>query len=1007
MANNKIKGLTVEIGGDTTKLDKALENVNKNTSSLSKELGEINRLLKFNPNNTELLAQKQQVLAGAIEETKSKLDILKEAEKQVQEQFERGEVSEEQVRALQREIVATTGKLDAYEAAAKQTTEEIERLGHMSDEAADDIDDAGENAEDTADNIDELGNAAEDASDGFTVMKGALANLATDGIKKVVSGLEELLTSSDKAFSKFQAQTGASAKEMEGFEEAMSNVYKNNFGESMEDIASAMAEVKQQTKEIDPSNLQKMTESALALRDTFDMDVTESMRAVKMLMDQFGISAEQAFNLVVQGAQNGLNKNGDLLDSINEYSVHYKQMGYSADEFFNSLANGTAAGTFSVDKLGDAMKEFGIRTKDTAASTDEGFQLLGLSADKMRAAFAAGGESAQQATQKTLEALFSMDDQVKQNQAGVDLFGTMWEDLGKDGVQALMNVEGSITTTKDSLSELNEVRYDNLSDAFEGLKRNLETGIMPAVNTVVPVIQKFIGFLTDNVPMVTTVVGGLTLAIVAQTTATKIKAATDAAAAANMTLMAYAQKALNAAMSANPIGIIITLITALVAAFIYLWKNCEGFRNFWINLWEGIKTAFSPVVDWIKKAFSAIVDWFKTNWQSILLFIVNPFAGIMSYLYKNVEPVRDFFNNLFDWLRNLFTNIGTSLREWASNLWGRVTNFFTTIYDALVKFFENPFYYIGYALGYIARMVHTFFTETIPNAWNNFKAWLSNTWENLKAKASDAWAKITTFFTELPGKIWGWLTSTFEKIKQFGINTANAAVETGRNFVDNVVNFFKNLPGRVKTWLTNTTNNVKAWGSEMVTLARNAAKDTADSVVNGVKSLPDKMLNVGKNIVQGLWNGIKNAGTWLKNKIKEWANDILKGIKDGFGVHSPSTKTDWIGQMLDRGLARGIINAADEPLSAMDDLSSDLLDSANGLNGATLQRQLNATFSGTITPESNKLDALVALVADYMPKLVDAAKKAIVLDSGALVGETIDEIDRSLSYRYGLKARGV
>ena len=121
-----------------------------------------------------------------------------------------------------------------------------------------------------------------------------------------------------------------------------------------------------------------------------------------MLMDQFGISGEEAFNLIAQGAQNGLDKNGDLLDSINEYSVHYKQLNFTAEEFFNSMINGAESGTFSVDKLGDAVKEFGIRVKDTADSTTEGFELIGLDANKMRKEFAKGGEAASKAMDLSL-----------------------------------------------------------------------------------------------------------------------------------------------------------------------------------------------------------------------------------------------------------------------------------------------------------------------------------------------------------------------------------------------------------------------------------------------------------------------------------------------------------------------------------------------------------------------------------------------------------------------------
>ena len=140
MAGNTIKGLTVEIGGDTTQLGKALEDVNKKSKDLSSELGQVNRLLKLDPGNADLLAQKQTILAEAVETTAKKLETLKEAERQVQAQFERGEASAEQVRALQREIVATEKKLSGYENAIRETAEEVEGLGDAAEEAAKDVD---------------------------------------------------------------------------------------------------------------------------------------------------------------------------------------------------------------------------------------------------------------------------------------------------------------------------------------------------------------------------------------------------------------------------------------------------------------------------------------------------------------------------------------------------------------------------------------------------------------------------------------------------------------------------------------------------------------------------------------------------------------------------------------------------------------------------------------------------------------------------------------------------
>lgn len=342
-----------------------------------------------------------------------------------------------------------------------------------------------------------------DLGAGLTVVLGAFSKVLSEGISAVIDGLKEFALEGEDALDKFQASTGTSAQAMGQFRKEILDLYKGNYGDSIADVADAMAEVKQQTNETDPSKIKDLTQNAIALRDTFGFDIQESMRAVNMLTQQFGITGEQAFNLIAQGAQKGLNKNGDLLDSINEYGVHYKQMGVSAEGFFNSLENGTKAGTFSVDKLGDAYKEFGIRVKDTANTTTEAYQLLGLDADLMRKKFAKGGKSAADATKQVLKKLMSMDDKVKQNQAGVDLFSTMWEDLGIKGVKALTNVNGTANKSATTLKDLDKVRYDNAKSQLEMIGRSLKVDVLePIVSAVVPALVKFGQWFQANTPAI-------------------------------------------------------------------------------------------------------------------------------------------------------------------------------------------------------------------------------------------------------------------------------------------------------------------------------------------------------------------------------------------------------------------------------------------------------------------------------------------------------------------------
>ena len=234
----------------------------------------------------------------------------------------------------------------------------------------------GESVSDTISGMGDFNDKFDDAmSDSVKSVGGLVAAIGGIGAAVIASG-----TQAEQAANQVAAATGLTGDALKEVQDISQNVYKDNFGDSMEDAADAVAVTYQQTKLVG-DELQTATENAMLLDDTFGYDVNESIRTAKALADNFGISIEEAYNLMAQGAQKGLDKNGDMLDTLNEYSVHYSQLGYTVEDFFGSLENGAASGAFSIDKIGDTMKEFGIRVKDTSTSTQEAFQLLGYTAE--------------------------------------------------------------------------------------------------------------------------------------------------------------------------------------------------------------------------------------------------------------------------------------------------------------------------------------------------------------------------------------------------------------------------------------------------------------------------------------------------------------------------------------------------------------------------------------------------------------------------------------------------
>lgn len=628
-SNKKIKGLTVQIGADTSNFNKAMEESNKKSRSLKSELSEVERLLKLDPTNVELVAQKQKILTEQVEESSKRLDILKQAQDEVNQKFKSGEIGEETYRNFQREVIKAENDLQKQ----KEALDKVKKSADNTDTALSDASKEAENLgkKDMSETKKELDDVKQSASDLKDVFKDTIAEASAIGGTLVAGAATAIGSANDnvKATNNLQALTGLSSDEVKEYKKLIESVYKNNFGEDQENVAEAIALIKQNLNDLDDTKLQDVVENLFTLEDTFGFDYTETLRAAKMLIDQFGISADEAFNLIVQGAQNGLNKNGDLLDSINEYSVHYKQQGYSAEEFFNSLENGTAAGTFSVDKLGDAMKEFGIRSKDTATTTQEGFELIGLDADTMRSKFAAGGESARQATDETLNALFGLDDQVKQNQAGVDLFGTMWEDLGIDGVKALMNVKGSADKTKTSMQDIKDIKYSDIESDWESLGRTIKTDIIsPIGKDLYPTAKKAISWTSEHLDDLEIIIEGLAKQVAIVWGAKKARELTTGitnligtyktlTTATN--IATTAQEGLNTAQALNVIGVITTLVIGLISAVQTYneleWSNSEA-GKFCAELDEAkekLEETTQGITDTLKNTLDSINNLYTDN----------------------------------------------------------------------------------------------------------------------------------------------------------------------------------------------------------------------------------------------------------------------------------------------------------------------------------------------------------------------------------------------------------
>lgn len=860
-----IRGITIEIGGDTTKLDKALTQVNLSSKNLQSELKQVDKLLKLDPTNTELLAQKQKILKDAIEETSKKLDVLKDAEAQVQKQFEKGEVSEEQYRALKRMIVQTEQELKSLETEAKNVDDTFENLGT-------EVENTSEDLKKTTSETNSLG-------EGFGKLKAAAAGvIAALGLKEGAKASVEFSTSVKQALNTVATQTGATVDEMEGLEEIITDIYNDNFGEDLNDIAESMALVKTQTGQTG-DQLKTTTENAILFRDTFGVDVEESIRAVNSLMNQFGISSTEAYNLMIQGAQNGLNANQDMCDVINEYAVQYASAGLSAEDMFNMIANGAEVGTWSIDKMGDAFKEFNIRMNDGTAN--DYLEQLGLNAKEVVNKFQEGGDSAKEAMGQIVTALQNCDDKTTQYTAGVGIMGTMYEDMGLDACMALLETQGEITNTSTALKDLNKTKYDDLNNQFAEVKRNLQTELIKPIGEeltptisevlqnvkdnipqakevlsgVIDKVKEFIQFVTSNGPTIISLIAGIATGMLAWNVVTMIQGIIGAIKAWKVATegLTLSQKILNLVMAANPIGIIITVIASLIAALIVLFNTNEGFRTKVLAVWETVKDAAVKIGSTIVKfftetlpgAFNKIIDFVKNNWQGLLLFIVNPFAGAFKLLYDNCEGFRVTINTLIENIKTFF-----------QGLWNKIDELFTGVGQWFTDRFTEAYLGITYAFGSIGQWfgerwkdiqvalstVASWFLMKFQAAFNNIVmvfiyigAWFAARWREItnalagvpewfRATFQGAFDKINSIF----GDIKTWFKNRFEEAWKAIKNVFNG--DTIKEFFDGVWTTISKSFSKIGTKVGD------AIGSEFKT-SINAAIKTAENALN-------KMVNI-------------------------------------------------------------------------------------------------------------------------------------------------------------------
>lgn len=514
----------------------------------------------------------------------------------------------------------------------------------------------------------------------------------------------------NKTMNQLSASTGATGDELAALGESVKDIYARGLGEDFQDVAEGLAAVEKNSGLVG-DELEAATASAFTLRDTFEYEIGESSRAAAALMKNFGLSAEEAYGLIATGAQSGADKNGDLLDTLNEYSGQYAALGLSADQFLGSLIDGADAGLFSVDKVGDAVKEFNIRAKDGSDSSAEAFKGLGLNADTMFAAFAAGGDSAQAAFFDTVEALNALDDPLKKNQIGVALFGSQFEDLEAGVLPVLAGIETAAYDGAEALQKINDVKYNDLGSAFEQIKRTAEVAILPmasmiantltalsplikdAMESIIPVItdtmnacmpfvEEFLmgmgDVLKDVLPMIANLASSL-LPILTQLVSTLLPPLLDLAKQLLPPLIQIVQAILPPI--ASILATVLPMLTQIVAAVLPVLTQ----------LIAGLLPVITPLLEMALQLVNSVIMPLLPPLMQIVEALLPPLMAILDALMPLLSPILGILEPIAGVLATIVGWIAKVV-EWVASGLGWVVDLFT----GKAKAGESP---EGYATG--------------------------------------------------------------------------------------------------------------------------------------------------------------------------------------------------------------------------------------------------------------------------------------------------------------------
>lgn len=911
---SRIQGITVEIGGDTTKLQNALKGVNGQIKSTQSQLKDVNKLLKLDPGNTELLAQKHKLLAEAVSETKEKLATLKTAAEQANTALANGEISQEQYDALQREIVETEQDLKNLETQANQSATAVQKIaatGEKLKTVGDNISSAGQKLLPVTAGVTALGTASVTTAANFESSMSqvqATMGITKDAMSTVNGQSVNTMDTLSKLAKKMGAETAFSASEC---------------AEALNYLALAGYDTQQMCDTL-PTVLNLAVAGDIALADASDM-VTDAMSALGMgvdeaetMVDQMAKTASTTNTSVAQLGE-GILTIGATAKSIKGGTAELNTaLGILANNGIKGAEGGTHLRNIILslqnptDKAATQMEALGLSVYDSEGNMRSMNDILGDLNKSMD-----GMTSAEKSN--IISTIFNKTDLSSVN-ALLANTGETWDSLQK-----------SITDSGGAAQQMADTQLDNLQgqitilkSALEGLAISFGELLMPAIKQIVGWVQKFVDWLNGmndgtkkvimTVALLAAALGPVLIVIgkVISAVGTIMTVVPKIAGVINTVKGAFA--ALNTTMLANPITLIIAAIAALVAAFIYLWNNCDGFRQFWIDLWENVKQ--TAVTVW-----NAIKEFFAQVWEAI--------KTIFSTVFEVIKTLVTTYFNLY---KTIIQTVFNTVKTVITTIWESIKGVFTTVFN-VIKTLVTTYFNIYKT---IIQTVLTIIQMVITTVWNTIKTVITTVLNAIKTIFSTVWNAIKTIISAVVGAIKGLITGNFTAVKNSITTIMNTIKSTISTIWNTIKSTISTVLGAIKGAVTSVFSGiVNAVKSAMVNVL-SAVKSGFANVKNHITGLASQAFTWGRDLVMGIVNGIRSCIGAVADAASSVASKIRSFLHFSVPDEGPLTDYEsWMPDFMD-GLAKGIEKSRGMIQKAVKDVSADMIISPDVKTGSDL-----------------------------------------------------------------------